>query len=101
LGLIREEERLSQEGGSPYFILQASPEAELPEMEPYLPAVGQMEKADLVILELAATFDAFRELGSDHEQALGRLRHKKAGKWSEERETRALDLLRRLGLSAA
>jgi hypothetical protein len=57
-----------------------------------------MELSDLVVLELAATYDAFREMGSNHAEALTRLRHKKAAKWSEEREARALELLRELHL---
>jgi uncharacterized protein YwgA len=98
LGLITEEERLAQEGGTPYFVLEAKPEALMPEAGRWIPAIRQMEEADLVVLELAATYDAFREMGSDHALAQVRLRHKKAGKWSEEREARALELLRQLGL---
>ena len=50
---------------------------------------------------LAATYDAFREMGADHEEAVVRLKHKKSSRWSEERHGRALDLLRRLGLATA
>ena len=100
LGLIAEEERAAQEGGTPYFVLQASPEAAMPEVERWAGEIRQMEQAELVVLELAATYDAFREMGSAHAEALARLRHKKAGKWNEEREARALELLSRLGLSA-
>jgi hypothetical protein len=98
LGLIREEERLVQEGGTPYFVLQATQEAEMPELQRFGDAIHRMEEADLVVLELAATYDAFREMGSDHAEGLTRLRHKKAAKWSEERERRALELLREIGL---
>jgi uncharacterized protein YwgA len=100
LGLIREEERAAQEGGSPYFILQANAEAEMAEVVRWRSAIERMERADLVVLELAATYDAFREMGSDHTEGLARLRHKKAAKWTEERERRALELLRQLGLAA-
>jgi hypothetical protein len=57
-----------------------------------------MEREDLVVLELAATYDAYRETGSDHADALHRLRQKKGAKSTDDREARALDLLRELGL---
>ncbi len=98
LGLISEEEHASGENAAPYFVLQAKPEAAMPELAKWQPAVDRMEQADLVVLELAATYDAFREMGSDPAEALGRLRHKKGAKCSEGRERRALDLLRQLGL---
>ena len=98
LGLIREEERSSQEGGTPYFVLQAQAEAEMAEVGAWRPAIARMQEADLVDLELAATYDAFREMGSDHAEGLERLRHKKAAKWTAERERRALGLLGELGL---
>lgn len=98
LGLVQEEERSGPEGGSPYFVIQASAEAGMPEMERFQPAIARMEASDLVVLELAATYDAFREMGSTEEEALARLRHKKAAKWTEDRERRARGLLRQLGL---
>ena len=98
LGLITEEEHASSEGATPYFILQAKPEALMTELARWQPAIDRMEQADLVVLELAATYDAFREMGSDHAEAMKRLRHKKASKCTEDRETRALELLRMLGL---
>jgi uncharacterized protein YwgA len=101
LGLISEKEHPGPEGGSPSFELTARPDAALAEMERWQGAIETMEDADLVVLELAATYDAFREMGSDHAEALVRLRHKKASKWTEERQARALDLLRQLGLPAA
>jgi hypothetical protein len=99
LGLIVEEEHVGVEGGTPYFVLVAQPEAVLPEVAPWHSAIRTMEQADLVVLELAATYDAFREMGSHHGEALVRLRHKKASKCSPEREVRALELLRQLGLA--
>jgi uncharacterized protein YwgA len=100
LGLIVEEEHVGAEGATPYFVLQAQPEAVMPELAAWQPAIDAMEQADLVVLELAATYDTFREMGSDHAEALQRLRHKKASKCSPEREARALEVLRQLGLKA-
>lgn len=98
LGLIEEQEYGVQEGGTPYFVLRARAEAERAELQRFQERIKRMERADLVVLELAATYDCFREMGSDPEEALVRLRHKKAAKWTEEREARALQLLRELGL---
>jgi uncharacterized protein YwgA len=100
LGLITEKEHMSVEGAAPYFVLQATPEALMPELGPWQSAIDTMEQADLVVLELAATYDAFREMGSDHDEAVRRLRHKKASKCTPECETKALELLARLGLFA-
>lgn len=101
MGLVSETEHATPEGAAPYFVLRASEQAVMPEMDRWAPAVRRMEQADLVVLELAATYDAFREMGSDHAEALARLRHKKPSKCTEEREARALELLRDLGLGGA
>ncbi|MFO0875935.1 MAG: hypothetical protein U0840_00930 [Gemmataceae bacterium] len=100
MGLLHEEECSDAEGSSPYFVVQATGEAEMPELAGFAAAIRAMECADLIILELAATYDAFREMGSGHEQAVQRLRHKKAAKWSADREERSRFLLRQLGLPA-
>jgi uncharacterized protein YwgA len=100
LGLITEQEHAGGDGCSPYFVLEAKPEAVMPEAARWQPPIDLMERADLVVLELAATYDAFREMGSDHAEAMKRLRHKKASKHTPDREARALELLGRLGLQA-
>src|SRR6516162_5530086 len=64
LGLVTEREHPGPEGGSPAFELLASADAELVELQRWRPAIEKMEEADLVVLELAATYDAFREMGS-------------------------------------
>jgi uncharacterized protein YwgA len=96
-GLIREVERQNQEG-TPYYILQATEEAVLPEIEPFQPFIDLMEKADPVVLELAATYDTFREMDYDHAQALAFLRQKKGPKCDGGREKKALELLVQLKL---
>ena len=73
----------------------------MPEVERWRPAIAAMQASDLVVLELAATYDAFREMGSDHAEAVARLKHKKAAKWTEDRHARALALLAVLGLATA
>lgn len=100
MGLLTEQERVNGEG-TPSFELTASPEAAVEAMGRWRPALEAMQAADLVVLELAATYDAFREMGSGHEDAVVRLRQKKASRWTEERHARAMELLRRLGLPGA
>jgi uncharacterized protein YwgA len=98
LGLLTEVEHPGPEGGTPTFVLQATPEGDMEEMARWREAIGAMQASDLVVLELAATYDAFREMGSDHAEAVARLKHKKAAKWTEDRHARALALLVGLGL---
>ncbi|MGD9713903.1 MAG: hypothetical protein AB7V46_17875 [Thermomicrobiales bacterium] len=97
MGLVREEEHPG-EGSNPCFILTACPEAALDELSNWRPAIDLMQRAEAVVLELAATYDAFREMGSEHDEAVARLKHKKASRWNEERHQRALGLLHGLGL---
>src|SRR5262245_50810062 len=101
MGLITEQEHAGAEGATPHFEMTARPEAVMEEMARWQAAIDAMQRADLVVLELAATYDAFREMGANHEEAVVRLKHKKAARWSEERHARALELLRRLGLATA
>ena len=75
-GLVTEEERSSQQGDT-YFVLTASAEAVMPEMAPIQRFIDLMQNADAVVLELAATYDMFRTMKSDHEEAMMRLRRKK------------------------
>jgi uncharacterized protein YwgA len=100
LGLVTETAQPAADGVTPSFLLQASEEAKLEGMARFRPALEKMQEADLGVLELAATYDAFRETGAGHEEALRRLRHKKGAKCSGGREARALGLLRQLGLPA-
>jgi uncharacterized protein YwgA len=97
LGAITEEERVSKDG-SPYYVITAKAEMELPDLKHFKKHINLMEKADPVVLELAATYDSFREMGSDHEDAVERLRRKKGAKCKGGRQKQALDLLKKLGL---
>jgi len=99
MGLIREEGSFSW-NGRPYYILRAKEEAESYEVtEKFGKAIQIMSKAELVVLELAATYDAFRETGMTHEQALIALRLKKGAKCENGNEEKALELLGNLGLT--
>jgi uncharacterized protein YwgA len=97
LGLVQEEPREKRDG-TPYYVLRAAPEAVMTEIAPFQPAIDTMIGAAPVVLELAATYDAFREAGADHEEAIRRLRRKKGSKCEDGNQENALELLAALGL---
>jgi uncharacterized protein YwgA len=99
-GLVTEEERSSHQGEI-YFILTASPDAVMPETAPYQRFIDLLQDADAVVLELAATYDMFRTMKSDHEDAMMRLRRKKGAKCDNGNDKKALELLRELGLPSS
>lgn len=96
LELVTEEPRKGQD--NEYYVFQASPEAALQEMRPYLADLGRIQAAGDVALELAATYDAFREMGYSHPEALEWLRQKKGAKCTPDNVDKALALLGQLGL---
>ena len=101
LGLV-EEKACTGVDGNTYYVLRAHDAAlsvsDREEIRNYQEAIDAMSEADAVVLELAATYDAFREMGSNHEQAMGRLRQKKEAKCDGGRTEQALELLRSIGL---
>ncbi len=97
LCLVREEERTGRDGQT-YYIFKADPSAALPQVTPWQTAIDRMSRTDPIVLELAATYDAFREMGSDHAEALVRLRHKKGRKCDGGNLEAALELLGELSL---
>jgi uncharacterized protein YwgA len=99
-GLVTEEERSSHQGDT-YFVLTASTDAVMPETAPYRRFIDLMQDADAVVLELAATYDMFRTMKSDHEDAMMRLRRKKGAKCENGNDKKALKLLRELGLPSS
>jgi len=99
-GLVTEEEKSSQQGDK-YFVLTASPEAVMAETADFQRYIDLMQDADPVVLELAATYDMFRAMKSDHEQAMTRLRRKKGTKCDNGNDAKALKLLGELGLPSS
>lgn len=100
-GFVEEKQHTSSDG-SPYFVLHAGDAAgkfaERREVQNYRKYIQTMSEADPVVLELAATYDAFRESGQNHKTAIDRLRRKKGVKCEQGRTEKALDLLQELGL---
>jgi hypothetical protein len=97
LGLGVEECKPARDG-SFYYLLRSEPFQPGPDLGPWIKPLQLMANADLIVLELAATYDAFREQGASHEEAMKRLRVKKGKKCEEGREDYALSLLSGLGL---
>ena len=100
LGLVEEEPQISREG-NPFYILRAKPEAVLPDIERFQQYIDRMHAAEAVVLELAATYDMFRSMGSDHQEACERLRRKKGSKCDGGNLEQALTLLGDLGLETS
>ncbi|HRJ77170.1 MAG TPA: hypothetical protein PLF37_01535 [Planctomycetota bacterium] len=101
-GMVSEEPKEKRDG-TPYFIIHAKDTEHLPELPDKLGKALRVISGtkDPVVLELAATYDAFRSQGSDHTEALERLRRKKGKKCEGDREEKALTLLAQLGLDAS
>ncbi len=91
LGLVTEEPQQSWDG-TEYYVFTARQPAGT-EIDPYRPAIELLGNAETVVLELAATFQAFKELGLDDEEATRRLRQKKGTKCDNGNEGRAVRLL--------
>jgi uncharacterized protein YwgA len=98
MGLITEELHRNRDESATYYVETALPRADLAEIEPFRPHIESLSQTDAVVLELAATYDAFRSMGFDHEESLQRIRRKKGPKCGDGREQQALDLLQALGL---
>lgn len=101
LGLVSESKQRNQQDAADYYIYEAKPDAVMAEIAPFQKPIALMEGTEAVILELAATYDAFRAMGSDHQDALKRLRRKKGSKCGNGNEAKALELLRTLNLPAS
>jgi uncharacterized protein len=104
LSLLKQRGLLSEEGyptqdGRIRYVIRTERVVELPDVNVFRPALQRMVESEPVVLELAATYDAFRESGLNHGDALERLRLKKGAKCDGGREQQALQLLERLGLA--
>ncbi len=95
-----EEKLQGGKDGPQYYVIIAKPGAELEEVNrKYKGAIRTMHDAETEVLEIAATYDAFGEIGMPHEQALEAVRRKKAKICTDQRVQEALELLRELGFS--
>ena len=100
VGLVREENQENKDGVT-YYVFKAEKKATIDDIEPFRKAIDKLNNADAVVLELAATYDAFRELGSSHQLAIEQLRRKKGSNCEEGRLDLALRLLKDISLRSA
>ncbi len=98
LGLIKEIPGTRRDS-RPYYVFKAEDNAVLDEMSVFQRYIDIFEDTETDVLELAATYDSYRELGLDHKEALKSLRRKKGEKCGGGNERAALELLRKLELS--
>ena len=82
----------------PYITIPSVQDRDLPDISPFQSTIDTLAITDLVVLELAAAYDTFREFGYDPGGALDLLRAKKGAKCDGGRVEQALNLLSRLGL---
>jgi hypothetical protein len=98
LGLVCEMEEPAASGRS-YSVFEARSSAHLPEIDTFRSAVDLLSGEDATVLELAATYDMYRDKGMPHPLALDCMRSKKGAKCGEGREAKSLELLQKLRLS--
>ena len=96
IGLASEEPHHTPEGTT-YYVITASEDADPGLVADHQQEINRMAAADPTVLELAATYDAFRDQGSNHDQAMARLKAKKGSKCNDGNDQKALQLLNELG----
>jgi uncharacterized protein YwgA len=97
-GLITEAAKCARDG-TEYFVLSARSSTTLPDIQQFSAALKLiMSEDDPIVLELAATYDAFRKMGLNREEALKNVREMKRDKCNDAREKRALNLIAELAL---
>ena len=99
LGLITETSERNM-AGDEYFVLTASGSTSLPDIREFRVPLELMAAESALVLELAATYDAFRKMGLSHDDALTQVRDMKGDKCENGRELRALALLETLSLES-
>lgn len=96
LELVSEERKTGSE--NEYYVFKAIGDALIPAIEQFRSPLNAIQHTKDVPLELAATYDAFREMGYSHPKAVELLRLKKKEKCTPDNEAQAFSLLRDLGL---
>ena len=85
--------------GTQYYVLRSENISGLPDLSRWKSALNIMSTAEPIVLELAATYDAFREQGATSSDALVRLRAKKGQKCADGRGESS-SASRQLGITA-
>lgn len=98
MGLVKEDVKESQ-NGKEYSVFTADESAALEQLEKFREPLDKIKSVeDPVVLELAATYGAFRKMGLAHSVALKELKAKKGAKCRDECLTAASELLSNLKL---
>lgn len=97
VGLALETQKVGLDG-TPYYVFESSPDSALKEIEPFQPRIDLLSEQSPVVLELAATYDAYRVMGLTHEKSLELLRQTKDKKCLPESEMAMWALLQELRL---
>ena len=97
LGLVTEMSRATAEGNR-HCVFQAISSAELPDTHLFRNAIECLQRADVLTLEMAATYTSLRELGIGADKALEKVRQKKGSKCSADVQAAALALITELGI---
>jgi len=98
LALVSESEESVTNRDAVQYTIRATEAANPSLVYDFQSHIDLMAKTTPVVLELAATYDYFRNQYGEHEIALERLRHKKGSKCNGGNEDKALNLLTQLGL---
>lgn len=99
IGVVDVEEKQSKERGTNYYVTTVRSADKLPVdqlPESVRDAIPVLEKTDPTVLELAATYDAFRDQGDDHDEAIRRVKRKKGAKCEDGRLDKAVELVKKL-----
>lgn len=100
LGLTSEEEVPRAGGEGSRYVERATDGADPALVKDYQEQIRLMADTPIDILELAATYQAFREQGEQPQDAMGRLRRKKASKCVGDNVENAMALLAKLKLQS-
>jgi len=99
LRIVEEESKVPEGRDEPYYVTKVTqtkglPVKELPEK--VRKAIPILEGTDSVVLELAATYDSFREQGASHDEAVERVKRKKGAKCNGGKLDSAVELVKKL-----
>ena len=98
MGLVKVQFQRSTENGACY-VVEAKSKAALKEVEEqFRDAIQLTAQSDREVLELAATYVAFREKGVTHDEALAVIRRRKGAERVAKKEKSIFELLDKLGL---
>jgi len=101
LGLVEEEQQPTRDDERTYSVFTARDSAAMDEVGEFSEQIQRMSEEDSVVLELAATYDAFFQKTGNHERAQTLLERMKQDKCEDNRMEKARTLLADLKLQSA